>query len=318
MLVRADAKGLPLRAEYVGPIPQTIRTDPTRLRQILLNLVGNAVKFTEVGEVRLRIRLDAAVESDPRLVLEVIDTGIGMTPEQMTKVFQPFTQADSSTTRKYGGTGLGLSISRRLATMLGGNITATSSPGRGSCFCVSVATGSLQGVPLIEPGRPTEKPLPAAEPTRPKIRLDCRVLLAEDGPDNQRLITFVLRRAGADVTVVENGQQAVEHAMATYPGWGRRADDPQEAFDVVLMDMQMPVMDGYQATRQLRAHGYRHPIIALTAHALQHDRAKCIEAGCDDYAAKPIDREKLIELVDRYARASRRMSRPTGPSRLAT
>jgi CheY-like chemotaxis protein len=291
MLVRADAKGLPLRAEYAGPIPQAIRTDPTRLRQILLNLVGNAIKFTEVGEVRLRVSLDAVVEGDPRLVLEVIDTGIGMTPEQLGRVFQPFTQADSSTTRKYGGTGLGLSISRRLATMLGGEISATSSLGKGSCFRVSVAAGSLEGVPLVQPGQPTEKPAPAEEAGAPKIDLDCRVLLAEDGPDNQRLIAFVLRRAGADVTVVENGQKAVEYAMASYPGWGRRTEDPEVPFDVVLMDMQMPIMDGYEATRRLRSLGYRQPIIALTAHALQHDREKCLEAGCDEYAAKPIERE---------------------------
>jgi CheY-like chemotaxis protein len=134
------------------------------------------------------------------------------------------------------------------------------------------------------------------------VQLDCRILLAEDGPDNQRLIAFVLRKAGAEVTVVENGQKAVEYAMATYPGWGRRTGDPKEPFDVILMDMQMPVMDGYEATRRLRSEGYDRPIIALTAHAMEQDRAKCLDAGCDDYATKPIDRRYILELVDRYAR----------------
>ncbi len=303
MRVRAESKGLPLRAEFQGPIPQTIETDPTRLRQILINLVGNAIKFTEIGEVRLRVRLDAAAEGGPRLVFDVLDTGIGMTPQQMQKLFQPFTQADSSTTRKYGGSGLGLTISRRLAKMLGGDITATSTPRRGSGFRVSVATGSLASVPLIRPGQPAGKPGVPAERTDRKIDLNCRVLLAEDGPDNQRLISFVLRKAGADVTVVENGRKALEYALATYPGWGRREDDPNQPFDVVLMDMQMPIMDGYEATRRLRDAGYDRPVVALTAHAMEHDRAKCLDAGCDDYVAKPIDRHKLIELVNRYARA---------------
>ncbi len=303
MRVRAESKGLPLCVEFQGPIPQTIQTDPTRLRQILINLVGNAIKFTEIGEVRLRVRLDAAAEGGPRLVLDVLDTGIGMTPQQMQKLFQPFTQADSSTTRQYGGTGLGLTISRRLAKMLGGDITATSTPRRGSGFRVSVATGSLAAVPLVRPGQ-AARPLTLTEAAKPKTDLNCRVLLAEDGPDNQRLIAFLLRKAGADVTIVDNGQKAMEYALATYPGWGRRKDDPSEPFEVVLMDMQMPVMDGYEATRRLRDAGYDRPVIALTAHAMEHDRAKCLDAGCDDYVAKPIDRHKLIELVHRYARAS--------------
>ncbi len=304
MRVRAESKGLPLCVEFQGPIPQTIQTDPTRLRQILINLVGNAIKFTEIGEVRLRVRLDAAAEGGPRLMFDVLDTGIGMTPQQMQKLFQPFTQADSSTTRRYGGTGLGLTISRRLAKMLGGDITATSTPRRGSGFRVSVATGSLAAVPLIRPGQSATKPMTLAEAAAAKIDLNCRVLLAEDGPDNQRLIAFVLRKAGADVTVVENGQKAMEYALATYPGWGRRQGDPAEPFEVVLMDMQMPIMDGYEATRRLRDAGYDRPVIALTAHAMEHDRTKCLDAGCDDYVAKPIDRRKLIELVHRYARAA--------------
>jgi signal transduction histidine kinase len=303
MRVRAESKGLPLRAEFQGPIPQTIETDPTRLRQILTNLVGNAIKFTEVGEVRLRVHLDATADGGPRLVFDVLDTGIGMTPEQMQNLFQPFTQADSSTTRRYGGTGLGLTISRRLAKMLGGDITATSTPRRGSGFRVSVATGSLASVPLVRPGQPAGKQGVLGERCRANIELKCRVLLAEDGPDNQRLIAFVLRKAGADVTIVDNGRKAMEYALATYPGWGRRQGDPEEPFDVVLMDMQMPVMDGYEAARRLRDAGYDRPVVALTAHAMEHDRAKCLDAGCDDYIAKPIDRHKLIEMVDRYARA---------------
>jgi CheY-like chemotaxis protein len=190
--------------------------------------------------------------------------------------------------------------------MLGGDITVSSQVGHGSCFRLSLATGSLAELPLFQPNQLGEaRTAPRPPAGGDKTLLNCHVLLAEDGPDNQRLIAFVLRRAGAEVTVVENGQKALEHALATFKGWGRRASDPQKPFDVLLMDMQMPVMDGYEATRRIRAEGYTGPIIALTAHAMEHDRSACLEAGCDDYATKPIDRSALIELVRKYARHHR-------------
>jgi two-component system CheB/CheR fusion protein len=300
--VRAGAKGLRLDVEYEGPIPTTIRTDPTRLRQILYNLIGNAIKFTERGGVRLVTRLihtdpaEPSQASKPLLQFDVRDTGIGMAPMQIAGLFQPFTQKDSSTTRKFGGTGLGLTISQRLANLLGGEITVESEPGQGSTFRVTVATGPLGGVEMVE------DPLSLAVAEHDQLRtegsfeplqpLACRILLAEDGQDNQRLIRHVLRKAGARVAAVENGNAAVEAAL--------RARDEGQPFDVILMDMQMPVMDGYEATSRLRAQGYSGTIIALTAHAMATDRDKCLTAGCNDYATKPIERKALIETIQQH------------------
>jgi signal transduction histidine kinase len=289
MQVRAQSRGLQLRAEYVGSIPERIETDPTRLRQVLMNLVGNAIKFTSDGGVRVIIRLaEAAAETAiQRLQFEVLDTGMGMSPAQVKNLFQAFSQADASITRRFGGTGLGLAVSRRLVQMLGGDIEVESEEGRGSCFRFFVEVGRLEATRLLDrlPEQGLARPVaPGRAPAGRSEPLGCRVLLAEDGPDNQRLITFILKKAGAEVTVVEDGQKAVERAE----GGG---------FDVVLMDMMMPVMDGYKATRTLRDRGYAGPIIALTAHAMAGDREKCLSAGCDDYATKPVDREGLVETI---------------------
>jgi Amt family ammonium transporter len=303
MRVRAEAKAVALKLEYHGLLPETIRTDPVRLRQIIVNLVGNAIKFTETGEVKLAVRLLDRDTPAPKLQCEVIDTGIGLSPAQIARLFQPFQQADSSTTRNFGGTGLGLAISKRLAGALGGDITVASEPGRGSTFTVTVATGSLEGVSFLD--RPTEAMARTAATSRstavPEVRLNCRILLAEDGPDNQRLISLVLRKAGAEVEVVDNGKKALELALATYPGWGRRFGDVKKRFDVILMDMQMPVMDGYEAVRRLRAEGYKGAVLALTAHAMKDDMQKCLDAGCDDYLAKPIVREVFLATIARWA-----------------
>ena len=295
--VRAAARGLTFAVEYAGPIPETMHTDPTRLRQILLNLLGNAVKFTETGEVRLVVRLADEAPQPPRLQFDVIDSGIGMTGEQVARLFRPFTQADASMTRRFGGTGLGLAISKRLAEMLGGDIVVVrSSPNRGTHIRATVATGPLDGVPMIEPppepadAQAADSAGPAAQKGQP--RLAARVLLAEDGPDNQRLIAHVLRKAGAEVALADNGEAAVELALA--------AAEAGRPFDLVLMDMQMPVCDGYEATRRLRGSGYTGPIIALTAHAMSGDREKCLAAGCDDYATKPIDRRALLDVLRRH------------------
>ncbi len=295
MQVRADAKGLELGVEYAGPIPQSIQSDPTRLRQILINLVGNAIKFTEIGDIRLIVRLLNPDSNDSKLKFDIVDQGIGMTEDQIDRLFKPFSQADTSTTRKFGGTGLGLTISKRFAEMLGGNITVQSEFGQGSTFSFVVSTGPLKNVKLvkrkIKPRYPVRQVDRQPDPTN--IQLNCRVLLAEDGPDNQTLISFVLKKAGAEVTVAENGQIAHDLVL--------KAWEDGTPFDVILMDMQMPVMDGYEATQKLRSEGYTGPIIALTAHTMSGDREKCLDAGCDDYTTKPIDREKLIWFVDRYA-----------------
>jgi signal transduction histidine kinase len=294
MRVRASAAGLTLEVEYDGPMPEHIQSDPTRLRQILINLIGNAIKFTEVGKVRVLVRL-LDVDSDrPQMQFDVIDTGIGLTAEQIDKLFETFVQADASTTRKFGGTGLGLTISKRLAEMLGGSIQVRSTPGEGSTFSLAILTGPLAGVTMVDKMTGSEASIgQVANPAIADAPLECRILLAEDGPDNQRLISFFLKKAGADVTVAENGRIALELALA--------AHDEGTPSDVILMDMQMPVLDGYSATAELRDAGYRGPVIALTAHAMSGDKDKCIIAGCDDYATKLIDRKKLIAMVAQYA-----------------
>ncbi len=296
MQVRADARGLCFKTEFVGPIPECIESDATRLKQILINLVGNAIKFTETGSVRLVTQfLPAAANSggssEPMLQFQVIDTGIGMTPEQLSKLFQPFSQADASTTRRFGGTGLGLAITSRLANILGGNVTAESCPGKGSTFRVTIATGPLEDTAFLDQLSTviTVKAETDSGTAGEQMLPTCRILLAEDGPDNQRLLSAVLRKAGAEVVVAENGRVAVEMALTA---WEEGA-----AFDAILMDMQMPVLDGYDATRSLRQKGYTGIIIALTAHAMSEDRERCLSAGCDDYASKPIDRKRLIGTI---------------------
>ena len=285
---RARLKGITLGVETVGAIPRLIRSDPTRLRQILLNLVGNAIKFTEIGGVRVLVRMAESCERDgPRIAFEVIDTGIGMAPEVTRKLFQPFTQADHSMSRRFGGTGLGLTISRRFAELLGGGIEVTSTPGDGSCFRIVVATGSLEQVELVRDYRSDRSQPDATEKPRGDARLDgVRILVAEDGPDNQRLISHYLKKAGAEFAMVANGREAVDAARESASGEG--------SFDLILMDMQMPVMDGYAAARELKQSGTRIPIIGLTAHAMSGDRERCISAGCDEYLTKPIDRTLLI------------------------
>ena len=293
MRVRAEAKRLRLETDCVGPLPETVLTDPLRLRQVLVNLVGNAIKFTDQGKVCLAVQLvsDGGVS---RLRFDVTDTGIGMNTSQIGKLFQPFTQVDNSSARKFGGTGLGLCLSKGMAEALGGEIEVRSSPEQGSTFIVTIDPGPLDGIRMIRnaqgarfDGTPTTTAAPAE-----KTVLHGRILLAEDGPDNRRLICLLLRKAGADVTAVENGQLAVEAAMAA-----REAGKP---FELILMDMQMPVMDGYTATRQLREQGYTAPIVALTAHAMTEDAKKCLDAGCDDYATKPINRQTFLATVSRW------------------
>jgi PAS domain S-box-containing protein len=289
MRVRATAKGLALCVRSDGAVPRTICTDPTRLRQILINLLGNAIKFTEQGSVHLVVRL----HSDGPLEFEISDSGIGMTPEQITRLFHPFAQGDSSIHRRFGGTGLGLSISRRLAELLGGRIAVESQSGAGSVFRLTLATGPLTGVELVSFDIPAHTAR-FAKSAAADIKLSGRILLAEDGPDNQRLIALLLRLAGADVTTVENGQMAVDAAL--------QALESGRPFDVILMDIQMPVLDGYEATRHLRRKGYTAPIVALTAHAMIADREECLAAGCDDFAAKPIDRAMLLGVVAAHLR----------------
>ncbi len=230
---------------------------------------------------------------EPSLQFDVIDTGPGVTEEAL--LFQQFMQTDNSSTRKSGGTGLGLTISKGFAELLGGDVTvAATEVGVGSTFRLTVATGPLVEVSMLEePGSTTVVAKPVVVAKVPQNGLQgCRILLAEDGPDNQRLISFVLTKAGAEVMIEENGQLALDAALA--------AGGEGNPFDVILMDMQMPVMDGYEAALRLFSQGCDTPIIALTAHAMSGDRQKCLAAGCSDYATKPIDRVKLISMIQTH------------------
>ncbi|MCA9751129.1 MAG: response regulator, partial [Gemmatimonadetes bacterium] len=434
----AKAKGLRLEMTSLNAIPESIRTDPTRLRQILINLIGNAIKFTESGTILLIVHFHEVPEPQsglegPQLEVVVVDSGIGMSDEQVARVFEPFTQADGSMTRRFGGTGLGLTISKQLAVLLGGDIVVSSRPHQGTAFRVSVSTGPVESVPRIgiEEGRARwrdrarKSSVEVASPTLGGLR----ILLVEDHPVNRRLAERILERAGAHVTSVDSGIAALEilrdtdsgrvspdilvtdlhlpgldgHSLATtvraegfagaivalsagqatdelrgaFDAWlgkpidrrnvvqtlaalanrsrasstdseapsmplrGRHvlvvedtpvnqrlvqhileragattalADHGQEAvekvlaaeesgtsFDVILMDLQMPRLDGVGATRLLREKGVAVPIVALTANATAADRERCLDAGCDEFVPKPIDRRKLLAIVGRLA-----------------
>jgi len=295
MRVRAEDHGISLSVEHAGELPETIQTDGAKLRQALMNLVGNAVKFTRQGGVRIATRFLPVWRGDqPAVSIQVIDTGIGISEEKLTSLYDPFVQADASTTRQYGGTGLGLAITRRIAELLEGELSVDSTLGKGSTFTLTVPAGSLEGVRILtDPSEASHgRPASASDDRREAVAdvAGVRILLAEDGPDNQRLIGIVLRKAGAEVELAENGRIAVEKAAA----------DPS-GFDVILMDMQMPVMDGYDATRALRQKGLTCPIIALTAHAMIGDKEKCLAVGCTDYCSKPIRRGQLTRAIARHA-----------------
>ncbi|HEX5388281.1 MAG TPA: ATP-binding protein [Burkholderiaceae bacterium] len=289
--MRAQEKGLMFSCDVAADLPQHVVGDPTRLRQVLVNLIGNAIKFTERGEVRLGI--DRAPASDGDCVpvrFTVRDTGIGIAPDKQESIFDAFSQADSSTTRKYGGTGLGLTITQRLVTLMGGRLQVYSELGRGTTFEVVLP----MGVPAPEQGAclPTAAMLPAACAAAQVASL--RVLLVEDHPVNQKLATHLLQRWGHQVSLAQNGQEALD-AVAT-----------GGHFDLLLMDMQMPVMGGIEATRRIReleAHrGWRPlPIIAMTANAMSGDRDECLAAGMNDYISKPMRQAELSEKLTRWS-----------------
>jgi PAS domain S-box-containing protein len=274
----ARRKGLSFGVEL--PERALMRSDPEILRRVVRHLAHNAVKFTALGSVAVRAWVEAAGPR-PALMVEVRDTGIGMTPEQQREAFEPFGKADTSMSRRAGGTGVGLPLCRRLATVVGGELTVESEVGNGSVFTLRV------------PSRP--EPAGAAGDGGGPLQ-GVRVLVAEDGPDNQRLIRAFLRRAGAEVEVAENGERAVE----VFRAW--RAEG--RGFDLVLMDMQMPVKDGYAATAELKAGGAGVPIVAVTAHARVEDRDRCLAAGCDEFLTKPIDRAGLVAMCRRLVRRS--------------
>jgi CheY-like chemotaxis protein len=293
---RAVSKGLVLKIQLRSPIPEKILSDPTRLRQILMNLIGNAIKFTEVGTVTVTALMEDHA-GKCKLSIDIEDTRLGITTEVASNLFEAFSQADNTVTRKFGGTGLGLTICRRLAELMGGNVLLVRSElGQGSCFRVELPIVLVPGTTFLNSLEIVHSPL-AMNATEPPVTLSGRILLAEDGPDNQRLIAFHLRKAGAIVDIAENGRVALEMLDA--------ANASNVKYRMLLTDMQMPEMDGYVLTRTLRSRNEDLPIVALTAHAMAEDRKKCFDAGCDDYACKPIDKAALLNICHRWMVAGR-------------
>ena len=285
MALQAEAKQLELTCDVWPDVPQELIGDPSRLRQILVNLLGNAIKFTHQGEVVLRVECLARNEQELTLRFSVRDTGIGVPPDRLQALFEAFTQLDASTTRQYGGTGLGLAISSRLAEMMGGQLSAKSEPGRGSEFCFTASFRSVDSQMLR---RATPQSRQGIVPSERSVR----VLLAEDNPVNRKLAVRLLQKRGHEVVAVATGRQVLEAL-------------DQQSFAMILMDIEMPEMDGVEATTHIRQREQplqaRIPIVAMTAHALKGAREKCLAAGMDGYIAKPVRPQDLFEAVERFA-----------------
>jgi len=281
----AQAGNLALRAEIDPQLPEMLMGDPTRIRQVLANFMTNAIKFTERGEVLVRVRCMSAVASRVMLRLEICDTGIGIPPEKQENLFQRFTQADGSTTRKYGGTGLGLAIVRQLVLMMDGKIGVESEAGRGSVFWCELDFPVAPAVGGQSEGGKENK----------YVGLQGHILLVEDNKVNQLVAGKMLTAMGLRVDYAENGEEALAALAKT-------------RYDLVFMDCQMPVLDGYQATKAFRSREVsgekRLPIIAMTANAMAGDRQKCLEAGMDDYLAKPVKKELLRKLLGQWLGAA--------------
>ena len=269
--------------------PQVIRTDPLRLRQCLINLISNAIKFTETGHVYVNVSL-LKYQENAYIQFDVEDTGIGIAKEKISVIFNSFTQVDATTTRKYGGTGLGLSITQKLVELLNGEISVVSTEGRGSVFTIKIPVGVKwpdEEAPVWNKYLPVDEINELLETEKGTTMYQGKILVAEDNPSNQKLIDILLRKLGLEVALAADGLEAIEQCS-------------EQTFDIILMDMQMPNLNGYDATRQLRAQGVKTPIIAVTANAMTGDEQKCIDVGCDGYLSKPIDRSKLEELISQH------------------
>ena len=284
---QAERKKLKFGVLRSNCLPARIRTDPIRLRQCLINLVSNAIKFTEKGHVYMNVSLECDGDDKPLIRFDIEDTGIGIKPQDLEKVFASFTQADGSTARKYGGTGLGLTITRQLALLLGGDLMVTSEEAEGSTFSLVIPTGLDSTGQLHSDTDDTIEQTDSRDEKTGLLKFSGCVLVAEDVETNQVLTKALLKRMGLDVTIAADGNEAVQKVLA-------------QDFDLIFMDIQMPEMDGYQATKAIREHGINTPVIALTAHAMKGDDQKCIDAGFDDYLPKPFDRRRLMEKVSKY------------------
>lgn len=288
--LQVSKKRLNLTFRVDGQVPEYMYSDPTRVRQILINIIGNAVKFTHKGSIDVTIKFENS--QNPYIEFIIQDTGHGIEEQHITGLFRPFSQGDSSTSRKFGGTGLGLALSRKLAQALGGDVLLLETvKDKGSIFSVRIGT-KHSITPMIST---LSEVLTKVQREDEQNRLmssgleGVTVLLVDDAPENRWMISMFLQKAGALVDVAQDGQEAIEKAL-------------QGSHDLVLMDIQMPGMDGYQATQHLREQGYKKPILAVTAHALVEEREKCIEIGCTDHLSKPVNQKDLVERVARYSR----------------
>jgi CheY-like chemotaxis protein/HPt (histidine-containing phosphotransfer) domain-containing protein len=286
MMPKAKEKGIEFKVIENNGLPTQIYTDPTLLRQCLVNLTGNAIKFTEQGHVHIKVSLET-IDNQSNIRFDVEDTGIGIPEDRQKAIFESFTQADGSTTRKFGGTGLGLTITKQLTELLGGRLTVTSETGKGSVFSIVIPAGlDVTKQPFLDRHSIASYWENESDKAN-KMKFSGRILVAEDVKTNQMLIKSLLEKMGLEVTIAEDGNQAIQKALAG-------------EFDLIFMDIQMPHMDGYEAMKALRAKGRATPIIALTASVMEGDDKKCIEAGCNAYLSKPVAYSKLVETISRY------------------
>jgi len=286
----AVEKGIEFKIQAARNLPANLRSEPNRLRQCLVNLINNAIKFTEEGHVHVNVALEYRNDL-PFTRFDIEDTGMGIPSGKQAEIFESFTQADGSTSRQYEGTGLGLAITKKLAELMGGELTLHSEEGKGSIFSLIVPVGrNVAEEPALNMHDIGDSSSDDDGSRTDQEKFSGRVLVAEDVMTNQMLAKLLLEQMGLGITIADDGQLAVEQALA-------------HEFDLILMDIQMPNMNGYEATRALRKKGITTPIIALTAHAMKGDREKCLEAGCDDYLSKPIDRDKLENILSKYISA---------------
>ena len=282
LAIRAHERGLKLNCSVRPEVPTVLVGDPSRLRQVIVNLVGNAIKFTDRGEVTVDVQVDSAEPSSALLRVSVMDTGVGIPQEKQSSIFDAFTQADGSTARRYGGSGLGLTISRRLVEMFGGRLWLDSSVGKGSTFHFT----ALFGVPAVQ----ITLPPPVIHRSAPEAMKPLRILLAEDNRVNQIVVVRLMEKRGHSVEVASNGREALEKFRLG-------------GFDLLLMDVQMPQMDGFEATAAIReiekSEAAHIPIIAMTAHAMKGDRERCLAAGMDGYISKPFQIDELMKEIER-------------------
>ena len=283
----AQAKGLEFEIVVSSTLPDRIRIDQMRLRQCLINLIGNAIKFTEQGRVCVNVSLEYQDDDRPFIRFDVEDTGIGIEPQDQEHIFDSFTQIEASSNCKFSGTGLGLAITKQLAKLLGGSLSVASKPGQGSVFTLTLPVDvDMEEQLSLDTSKSGKHPNPQlGDESHQKVTAS--ILVGEDTPSSQMLIEVLLKNIGCEVVIAQDGVEVLEKMKLQH-------------FDLIIMDIRMPNMSGYEVTKVLRKEGYTIPIVALTAYATTNDRIKCINAGCDAYLSKPLDQKKLYEVIKKY------------------